>query len=151
MSGFTHNYSLLLFLPPLLFPSVTTLCAMGNQLQLAISDGRILVLNTQGSQLVSPVELRAHVKSIHTLLPLSCRTLPRQWLPSILGRSNVMDYYQDLLAEEDICDINATMVGWQARLLVSIGVGFQGVAGRLVEPLMSPKDREENFILLWAV
>ena len=124
---------------------------MDNQLQLAISDGRILVLKTRGSQLVSTVELRAHVKNIHTLLPLSCRTLSRQWLPSIIGRSNVIDYYQDLLAEEDIRDINATMVGRQAQLLVSIGVGFQGVAGRLVEPLMTPKDREGNFILLWAV
>ena len=124
---------------------------MGNQLQLAISDGRVLVLQTRGSQLLSTVELRAHVKNIHTLLPLSCRTLSRQWLPSIIGRSNVIDYYQDLLAEEDIRDINATMVGRQAQLLISIGVGFQGVAGRLVEPLMSPKDREGNFILLWAI
>lgn len=124
---------------------------MGNQLQLAISDGRVLVLQTRGSQLLSTVELRAHVKNIHTLLPLSCRTLSRQWLPSIIGRSNVIDYYQDLLAEEDIRDINATMVGRQAQLLISIGVGFQGVAGRLVEPLMTPKDREGNFILLWAI
>ena len=124
---------------------------MGNQLQLAISDGRILVLKTRDSQPVSTVELRAHVKTIHTLLPLSCRTLSRQWLPSIIGRSNVIDYYRDLLAEEDIRDINATMVGRQAQLLVSIGVGFQGVAGRLVEPLMTPKDREGNFILLWAI
>ena len=124
---------------------------MDNQLQLAISDGRILVLKTRGSQLVSTVELRAHVKNIHTLLPLSCHTLSRQWLPSIIGRSNVIDYYQDLLADEDIRDINATMVGRQAQLLVSIGVGFQGMAGRLVEPLMTPKDREGNFILLWAV
>lgn len=124
---------------------------MGNQLQLAISDGRVLVLQTQGSELLSTVELRAHVKNIHTLLPLSCRTLSRQWLPSIIGRSNVIDYYQDLLAEEDIRDINATMVGRQAQLLISIGVGFQGVAGRLVEPLMTPKDREGNFILLWAI
>jgi len=43
------------------------------------------------------------------------------------------------------------MFGRQSQLLVSIGLGFYGVAGRLVEPLMTPKDREENFVLLWAV
>jgi len=64
---------------------------------------------------------------------------------------NVIDYYRSLLSEEDIHDISATMFGRQSQLLVSIGLGFYGVAGRLVEPLMTPKDREENFVLLWAV
>ena len=48
-------------------------------------------------------------------------------------------------------NITASMVGRQSRLVVTIGHGYQGVAGRLVEPLMSPKDSEENFVLLWCL
>jgi len=71
---------------------------MGNQLQLALSTGVILILNTQDSQVVSTVQLHGHVKGIHSLLPLGGRILPKQWLPSIIGRSNVIDYYRSLLS-----------------------------------------------------
>lgn len=46
-------------------------------------------------------------------------------------------------------NIASSIVGHQTRLVVTIGYGYQGVAGRLVESLMSPKDSEENFVLLW--
>ncbi len=72
-------------------------------------------------------------------------------LPTIISRSNAINFYRDLIAE-DVQDISASMVGHQSRLLVSIGRGFSGVAGGMfVEPLMSVRDREDNFILLWSV
>lgn len=51
--------------------------------------------------------------------------------------------------EKEVSSIASSIVGRQTKLVVSIGYGFQGVAGKLVEPLMSPKDSEENFVLLW--
>lgn len=56
---------------------------------------------------------------------------------------------RDLVDEKEVSNIAASIVGRQTRLVVTIGYGYQGVAGRLVEPLMSPKDNEENFVLLW--
>ena len=133
------------------FPTVLSFCAMGSQLQLSLSNGKILLLTISNQTVISYVELKGHVKDIYTILPIGGRILPKHWLPSIIGRSNVIDYYRDLLGEDDIQDITSTMVGRQSRLLVSVGCGFAGLANRLVEPLMSPKDREENFILLWSV
>ncbi len=51
--------------------------------------------------------------------------------------------------EKEASRISSSIVGRQSRLVVSIGYGYQGVAGKLIEPLMSPKDSEENFVLLW--
>lgn len=124
---------------------------MGAQLQLALASGKILLLNIRDSQVESSVELGGHMKGMYCILPIGGRILPKHWLPSIIGRSNVLDYYRDLLEEEEIQEISSSMVGRQSRLLVSVGRGFSGVAGRLVEPLMSPKDLEENFVLLWSV
>ena len=62
-----------------------------------------------------------------------------------------MDYLLELLGEEDIQDINESMVGRQTRLLVSIGEGFYGVAGKVVDFLMSPSDISDNFLLLWSL
>ena len=45
-------------------------------------------------------QFKGHVKTVHSLLTLGARTLPRHWRPSILGRSNAMDYLLDLLGEE---------------------------------------------------
>ena len=57
---------------------------------------------------------------------------------------------RDLLDERDIKSITSTMVGHQTRLLVSIGHGYLGLTDKLVEPIMSNRDRQENFVLLWA-
>ena len=53
--------------------------------------------------------------------------------------------------EKEAMNITATMVGRQTRLVVSVGRGYRGVAERLVEPLMSPRDSEEMFLLLWSL
>ena len=124
---------------------------MGSQLQLALPSGKILLMNTDESIVTSTVELQGHMKVIYSMLPIGCRILPKHWLPSIIGRSNAIDYYKELLGEDDIQSITSTMVGRQSRLLVTVGQGFYGVAGKVVEPLMSPKDREENFVLLWSL
>ena len=60
-------------------------------------------------------------------------------------------HYRDLLDEKDIKSITSTMVGHQTRLLVTIGYGYLGVTDRLIEPLMSFRDRQENFVLLWVI
>ena len=91
------------------------------------------------------------MKTVHSMLTLGARVLPKHWRPSILGRSNVMDYLLDLLGEDDIQDITASMVGRQTRLLVSVGSGFYGIAGKVVETLMSPRDITDNFLLLWSL
>lgn len=122
---------------------------MDNQLQLAVSTGRILLLPSCGSG--PPTELAGHMRGIHTLLSIGVRVLPKHWLPSIIGRSNVIDYYRDLLSDEDMQSITSTMIGRQSRLLISVGRGFHGLAGRLVEPLMTHHDQEDNFVLLWTV
>lgn len=63
----------------------------------------------------------------------------------------VVCVFRELVDEKEVRNITATMVGRQTRLVVSVGHGYQGVAGRLVEPLMSPRDSEENFLLLWSL
>lgn len=60
-------------------------------------------------------------------------------------------YGRDLVDEKDTKSIQNSMFGRQTRLLVTIGHGYHGVADRLVEPLMSPRDSQENFVLLWAI
>lgn len=57
---------------------------------------------------------------------------------------------RDLLDDKDVRSITSNMVGHQTRLLVSIGYGYLGLMDKLVEPLMSHRDRQENFVLLWA-
>ena len=131
--------------------SVTSLCSVGNRLHLSMSDGEILQLHTPHDSVLSLSRLRGHVKSVHSLLTLGARVLPRHWRPSILGRSNVMDYLLELLGEDDIQDINDSMVGRQSRLLVSVGKGFYGIAGRVVEGLLTPSDISDNFLLLWSL
>ena len=68
------------------------------------------------------------------------------------GRKDLLVYLflRNLVDDKEVSDIAASMVGHQTRLVVTIGYGYQGLAsGKLVEPLMSPKDNEENFVLLW--
>lgn len=131
--------------------AVTSVCSVRDMLHLALSNGEILQLHTAHDQIDSVSHLRGHVKSIHSLLTLGARVLPRNWRPSILGRSNVMDYLLELLGEDDIQDISDSMIGRQTRLLVSIGKGFYGIAGKVVDTLMSPSDISDNFLLLWSL
>lgn len=58
---------------------------------------------------------------------------------------------RDLVDEQDAKSIRDSMFGRQTRLLVTIGHGYHGLADRIVEPLMSPRDRQDNFVLLWAI
>ncbi len=67
---------------------------MGSELQLALSNGHILLATTSDMEIVSTTELKGHVKEIHQLLSIGGRVLPRHWLPSIIGRSNAIDYYR---------------------------------------------------------
>ena len=59
--------------------------------------------------------------------------------------------HRDLVDEKDAENIRESMFGRQTRLLVTIGHGYHGLADQIVEPLMSPRDRQENFVLLWSI
>lgn len=141
---------IILSLPPSLPPLVSSLLCMGNQLFLGTSEGTIHVLTIDASNSISMVNsLSAHTRSVHTLLPLGSRILPRQWLPTLIGRSNVIEQYADKMNQEDIDSLSERMIGHQQRLLVSIGHGFHGVCGKLVEPLMNQQDLYDTYVLLW--
>lgn len=74
--------------------AVTSLHAMGSQLQLALDTGKILLLNTRKTEITETVVLHGHGKEIHQMISIGGRILPRHWLPSIIGRSNTIDFYK---------------------------------------------------------
>lgn len=121
---------------------------MGSQLQLALTSGNIVLLATNP---LSSCELMGHTGAIYSLNSIGGRILPKHWFPTIIGRSNAIDYYRDLLSDEDIAAITSSMTGRQTRLLVSVGHGFHGVSRELIKPLMSNCDQQDNFVLLWCV
>lgn len=67
---------------------------MGTQLYFTVESGKVFQLLTQGSRVTSCLELRGHAESVYKILTLGARTLPKHWLPSIIGRSNVIEYYK---------------------------------------------------------
>ena len=145
------SLSLSLSLPPPP-PTVTSLLSMKDQLFLGSMEGAIHILTLDNKHTVTAAfSLSAHTQSVHSLLALGSRILPRQWLPTLIGRSNVIEhpFYADCIAQEDIDSISERMIGRQQHLLVSIGQGFHGVCGKPVEPLISQQDLYDSFILLW--
>jgi len=79
--------------------------------------------------------------------------MPRQWLPNIIGRSNVIDKYMHLMPSETLDEayaIRSAMSGRTTKMLVSLGLGYHGIAGK-VEPLATGRDFDDNFLLLWMV
>lgn len=67
---------------------------METHLYFAVETGKVFQLETDGSAVTSVVELRGHAKEVYKIKTLGARTLPRHWLPSIIGRSNVIEYYK---------------------------------------------------------
>ena len=67
---------------------------MDTQLFFAVETGKVFQLQTQGSKVTSSLELRGHAESVYRIMSLGARTLPKHWLPSIIGRSNVIEYYK---------------------------------------------------------
>ena len=137
----------------LLLHAVTSILTMGSSIHASLSKGRILRLDNISSEITAQV-LHGHFDDVYSILPLSCRTMSKQWLPAIIGRSNVIDKYTHLLQTEEMSDeaqkIRSSMVGRTTQLLVSLGLGYHGIAGK-VEPLATGKDFEDNFLLLWMV
>ena len=74
--------------------AVTSLHAMGSQLQLALGTGKVLLLNTRKTEISETVVLHGHGKEIYQMMSIGGRILPRHWLPSIIGRSNTIDFYK---------------------------------------------------------
>ena len=125
---------------------------MGSSIHASLSKGKILRLDNISSPDVTGQILHGHFDNVYSILPISCRTMPKQWLPTIIGRSNVIDKYMHLLQTDEMSDeahkIRSTMIGRTTQLLVSLGLGYHGIAGK-VEPLATGKDTEDNFLLLW--
>lgn len=84
---------------------------------------------------------------------LSSRVFPRQWLPKLIGRSNAIEYYRDLLEDSEIQDINSRMIGHHSLMLVSIGQGFVGVSKSVTKVVDFSIDSSvlDNFLLLWLL
>lgn len=74
--------------------SVTSLHAMGSQLQLSLDAGKVLLLNTNKVEITETVVLHGHGREIHQTLSIGGRIFPRHWLPTIIGRSNTIDFYK---------------------------------------------------------
>ncbi len=82
---------------PLSLPSslpVSFFSVLETQLFFAVGSGKVFRLETEGSRVVSSLELRGHAHMVYQILTLGARTLPRHWLPSIIGRSNAIQYYR---------------------------------------------------------
>ena len=73
------------------------------RLLFAVDTGKVFQLSTEGSVAKSCMELRGHVKDVYAILSLGGRILPRHWLPSIIGRSNVIQYYRYVGRAHDNC------------------------------------------------
>jgi len=129
---------------------VTSILMLDSCIHASLSKGRILRLDNLTTQITGQV-LHGHIGKVYSIIPISCRTMPRQWLPSIIGRSNVIDKYMHLMPSETLDEahgIRSAMSGRTTKLLVSLGLGYHGIAGR-VEPLATCKDLDDNFLLLW--
>lgn len=73
---------------------VSFFSVMDTNLLFAVETGKVFQLSTEGSTIVSSTELRGHAKEVYGMLSLGARILPRHWLPSIIGRDNVINYYK---------------------------------------------------------
>ena len=126
---------------------------MDSSLYLGTTAGTVVALEL-GPDLVlrtSCAPVTAHTNQIHSLLLLSSRVFPRQWLPRLVGRSNAIEYYKDLLDEEEIEDISSRIVGRHSLLLVSIGQGFVGVSSARGTKMFLRNEVPDIFLLLWLL
>ena len=84
--------------PPTLssiFLAVSFFSVMATKLYFSVDTcGKVFELATSGSSVTSCVELRGHNKEVYKILSLGARILPRHWLPSIIGRSNIIEHYR---------------------------------------------------------
>ena len=126
---------------------------MDSYLYIGTSTGTIIVLQLDHDLILrSPCDpVYAHANQTRNLLLLSSRIFPRQWLPRLVGRSNAIEYYKDLLDEEEIEDISSRMIGHHSSLLVSIGQGFVGVGNNRGADMSLKSDSQDIFLLLWLL
>ena len=116
------------------------------RIYLATRAGKVVSVEIS-EQPPSSKELHGHCGDVYSILPLGSRVLPRQWLPSIIGRINVMDKFSGELPEETIKLIQDRIVGRSLDILVTVGKGFYGLGKS--NPLASSSDTNDSFLLLW--
>uniref|UniRef100_A0A1X7UH02 non-specific serine/threonine protein kinase n=1 Tax=Amphimedon queenslandica TaxID=400682 RepID=A0A1X7UH02_AMPQE len=131
---------------------VTDVMSMGSMLYMSTGGGEVVTLSLSNSlqEISSPLfPISAHSKSrgIYKLLKLGCRVFPRHWLPTLIGRNNAIEYYKELLDEEEMAEIKSGIIGSQSQLLVTIGHGFEGLSS--LKRGDSWQDHNNNFVLLW--
>ena len=121
-------------------------------LYISTAGGEVVTLSlTNSLQGISspllPVSAHSKSRGIYKLLKLGCRVFPRHWLPTLIGRNNAIEYYRDLLDEEEMAEIKSGIIGSQGQLLVTIGHGFEGLSS--LKRIDSFQDHHNNFVLLW--
>ena len=132
---------------PLAVSAVSSLQMVNSKIYLATRVGKVVSVDITENPPTSK-ELHGHYGDIYSVLPLGSRVLPRQWLPSIIGRINVMDKYSNEISEEDVKVIQETMIGRSADILLTVGKGFYGLGKS--NPLASSSDTNDSFLLLWV-
>lgn len=146
----THPYkqSTIKFIPIIItsISAVSSIQMMNSKVYLATRVGKIVSVDISENPPASK-ELHGHYGDIYSILPLGSRVLPRQWLPSIIGRINVMDRFSNELSEEAVKVIQETMIGRSVDILLTVGKGFYGLGKS--NPLASASDTNDSFLLLW--
>ena len=153
----TINALIVLTAPPLLqaltailiffLSSVSAIQIVNSSMYLATRAGKVVSVEISESLLTSK-ELHGHCGDVYSILPLGSRVLPRQWLPSIIGRINVMDKFPGEMPEESIKMIQDRIVGRSVDILLTVGKGFNGLGNS--NPLASSSDTTDSFLLLWV-
>ena len=134
-------------LPILLVSTVSAIQIVNSNMYLATRAGKVVSVKISEQQPTSK-ELHGHYGDVYSILPLGSRVLPRQWLPSIIGRINVMDKFSGEVPQEAIKLIQDRIVGRSVDILLTVGKGFYGLGKS--NPLASASDANDSFLLLWV-
>lgn len=126
--------------------AVSSIQMVNSKIYLATRVGKVVSVDISENPPTSK-ELHGHCGDIYSVLPLGSRVLPRQWLPSIIGRINVMDRFSTELSEEAVKMIQDSMIGRSVDILLTVGKGFHGLGKS--NPLASASDTNDSFLLLW--
>ena len=128
--------------------AVNAIAVVESKLYLSTSAGRLTVIDSPGPGLPpTSKDLHGHQGEIWKTVSLGARILPQQWLPCLIGRINVIDLYSDDMEENELSQIQNSIIGRQTNIGVSIGRGYQGF-GKM-NPLSDAKDNSDTFVLLW--
>ena len=126
---------------------VESIQTVGSKVYLATSAGRVIAIDYANNSWKHK-ELSGHYGDVNVIVPLGGRTLPRHWLPSIIGRTSAKDKILGELSDENVQKIEESIIGESKEIVVSVGKGFYGLGRE--NPLSSESDQKDSFLLLWT-